>query len=293
MNMAAVDSDVRIQRWMARIGSVSRRLPQYVLPTLWTLFSIFCIMWLIFTSFKTNYELITNVWAPPASIQFKNYAWAWNVSKLGIQFRNSVIVVSVSVFLLLLVSAPAAYVLSRMPFKGSNLLIGAFVAGAGVPLPLLFIPLFRLMTNLEIINTLPGLIIVYLAVSIPFTMFLLTGFFRSLPLELEEAARLDGASEFAIFRHVMLPLASPGIITVAIFNSIALWNEYMLALVFIHDFNKMPLSRGLYGLVESMQHTGNWVGLFAGVTIVMLPTIVVFFILSERLIEGICTGALK
>jgi ABC-type glycerol-3-phosphate transport system permease component len=134
---------------------------------------------------------------------------------------------------------------------------------------------------------------IYITVSVPFTMYLLTGFFRSLPTELEEAARLDGCSEFNVFWRVMLPLASPGLITATIFNFIALWNEYMLAMVFLNDPNKMPISRGLYGIAESMQYTGDWVGLFAGVVIVMVPTIIIYVLLSERLIEGVTMGALK
>jgi len=229
----------------------------------------------------------------PTSIQYKNYVNAWSLSKLGPQFVNSLILVGSAVVLLTLISAPAAYVLSRKKFKGVGLLTSIFIAGAGVPLPLLFIPLFGLTAKLHINNTLPGLIIIYITVSIPFTMYLLTGFFKSLPSELEEAGRLDGCSEFGVFRYVMLPLASPGLITAAIFNFIALWNEYMLAMVFLNDVNKMPISRGLTGIAESMQYTGNWVGLFAGVVIVMVPTIIMYVLLSRQLIEGITMGSRK
>lgn len=279
--------------WRGLVGRELKHFHLYALPVLWSLFTLFCVVWIILTSFKTNRELFSNVWALPTGIQYQNYVKAWTIAKLGIQFRNSVIIVSVSVLLLLVLCAPAAYVLSRMKFRGSGLLTVIFVAGAGIPLPLLFIPLFGLTAKLHINNTLPGLIIIYITVSVPFTMYLLTGFFRSLPTELEEAARLDGCSEFGVFRRVMLPLASPGLITAAIFNFIALWNEYMLALVFLNDPNKMPISRGLYGIAESMQYTGDWVGLFAGVVIVMVPTIIIYVLLSERLIEGVTMGALK
>lgn len=286
-------TNVYRRRWRGPVGRELKHFHLYALPVLWSLFTLFCVVWIILTSFKTNRELFSNVWALPTGIQYQNYVKAWTIAKLGIQFRNSVIIVSVSVLLLLVLCAPAAYVLSRMKFRGSGLLTVIFVAGAGIPLPLLFIPLFGLTAKLHINNTLPGLIIIYITVSVPFTMYLLTGFFRSLPTELEEAARLDGCSEFGVFRRVMLPLASPGLITAAIFNFIALWNEYMLALVFLNDPNKMPISRGLYGIAESMQYTGDWVGLFAGVVIVMVPTIIIYVLLSERLIEGVTMGALK
>jgi len=284
---------IRVRRKRGRIGNRLRRVPLYVMPVLWSLFTLFCVVWIILTSLKTNRELFSDVWSLPTSIQYQNYVKAWTISRLGLEFRNSVVLVFASVLLILVLCAPAAYVLSRMKFKGGGLLTGIFIAGAGIPLPLLFIPLFGLTAKLHINNTLPGLILIYTTVSIPFTMYLLTGFFRSLPTELEEAARLDGCSEFGVFRRVMLPLASPGLITAAIFNFIALWNEYMLALVFLNDPDKMPISRGLYGIAESMQYTGDWVGLFAGVVIVMVPTIIIYVLLSERLIEGITMGALK
>jgi len=286
-------TNVYRRQWRGLVGRELKRFHVYALPVLWSLFTVFCVIWIILTSFKTNRELFSNVWALPTGIQHQNYVKAWTIAKLGIQFRNSVIIVSVSVLLLLVFCAPAAYVLSRMKFRGNGLLTVIFVAGAGIPLPLLFIPLFGLTAKLHINNTLPGLIIIYITVSVPFTMYLLTGFFRSLPTELEEAARLDGCSEFNVFWRVMLPLASPGLITATIFNFIALWNEYMLAMVFLNDPKKMPISRGLYGIAESMQYTGDWVGLFAGVVIVMVPTIIIYVLLSERLIEGVTMGALK
>jgi N-acetylglucosamine transport system permease protein len=286
-------TNVYRQQWKGLVGRELKRFHVYALPVLWSLFTVFCVIWIILTSFKTNRELFSNVWALPTGIQYENYVKAWTIAKLGIQFRNSVIIVSASVILLLVLCAPAAYVLSRMKFRGNGLLTVIFVAGAGIPLPLLFIPLFGLTAKVHINNTLPGLIIIYITVSVPFTMYLLTGFFRSLPTELEEAARLDGCSEFNVFWRVMLPLASPGLITATIFNFIALWNEYMLAMVFLNDPKKMPISRGLYGIAESMQYTGDWVGLFAGVVIVMVPTLIIYVLLSERLIEGVTMGALK
>ena len=158
---------------------------------------------------------------------------------------------------------------------------------------MLIIPLFSIMRDLRLMDTLHGLILIYATVSIPFSMFVLTGFFRTLPSEFEEAARIDGCSEFGVFWRVMLPLASPGLITVAIFNFVAIWNEYYLALVFIQDPAKMPLARGIYALAGSMIYTGNWVGLFAAVVIVLVPSLIVYLLLSERLIEGITAGALK
>jgi raffinose/stachyose/melibiose transport system permease protein/N-acetylglucosamine transport system permease protein len=268
-------------------------IPATTVLVLWTAFTIFAFIWILVASFKDNRELFANAWALPSALHWENYEKAWRLARMGDYFLNSLIVVSISTALIVAVSAPAAYVLSRIAFRGRELVTNTFIAGMGVPYQVLLVPLFVLLTQIRIVDTLPGLIVVYVALSLPFTIFLLTGFFRSLPSELEDAAAIDGASEYQVFYRVMLPLASPGIITAAIFNFIGLWNEYMLALVMISDQEKRTLSLALYGLQGSMQYTADWVGLFAGVVIVMVPTFILFVVLSERVIEGITLGATK
>jgi raffinose/stachyose/melibiose transport system permease protein/N-acetylglucosamine transport system permease protein len=265
----------------------------YLPLVLWVAFTIFAFAWIIVASFKDNRELFSNAWALPAALHFENYDKAWRLSRMGNYFINSLVVVSVSTAGILALSAPAAYVLSRIPFRGRELVSNIFISGMGVPYQVLLVPLFLLLTQIKLVDSLPGLIIVYIALSLPFTIFVLMGFFRSLPSELEDAAAIDGANEYQMFYQVMLPLASPGIITAAIFNFIGLWNEYMLALVMINDQDKRTLSLALYGLQGSMQYTADWVGLFAGVVIVMLPTLLLFIVMSERVIEGITLGATK
>ncbi len=267
--------------------------PSYVVLSAWSLFTIFVVGWVVIASFKTNSEIFRDVFSLPDVWQFSNYAKAWNAANFGLFFRNSVIVTFSSVLLILAVSAPAAYVLSRMAFRGRGLLTTVFIAGMGIPVTLLLIPLFVIVTRMGVVNTLPGLILVYVTVSIPFTVYILTGFFASLPKELEEAGVIDGCTDFAVFSRIMLPLASPGLITAAIFNGISIWNEYLLVLVFVADSEKRTLSLGLYSLQNAMQYTGDWVGLFAGVCIVMVPTIILFIVLSERMISGITMGAVK
>jgi ABC-type glycerol-3-phosphate transport system permease component len=149
------------------------------------------------------------------------------------------------------------------------------------------------MASLSLVNTIQGLIIVYVSLSIPFTVYILTGFFATLPSELEDSAIIDGCNDFQVFRYVMLPLAAPGLITAAIFNFIGLWTEFELALIFINNPDQRTLSLGLYALRNSMQYTGDWVGLFAGVVIVMLPTFILYLFLSERMVSGITMGAVK
>ncbi len=293
MSQKAGATKAHTRGWTGSIVRELKRSHLYLLPVLWAAFNIFCVYWIVVSSLKTSREVFRDPGGLPASPQFKNFVEIWNVAHLGVELRNSILITAASVLLILILCAPAAYVLSRIPFKGSNWLIILFVAGAGVPGAMLIIPLFSIMRDLRLMDTLHGLILIYATVSIPFSMFVLTGFFRTLPSEFQEAARIDGCSEFGVFWRVMLPLASPGLITVAIFNFVAIWNEYYLALVFIQDPAKMPLARGIYSIAGSMIYTGNWVGLFAAVVIVMVPSIIVYMLLSERLIEGITAGALK
>jgi len=270
-----------------------RQLPAYLFLGAWSLFTIVVIGWVVMASFKSNREVFRDPFKLPAEVQFSNYERAWESAKLGQNFMNSVVIVGASVLVLLLISAPAAYILSRAKFRGRNLLTMIYIAGIGIPYPLLFIPLFAMLAGMSLTNTKEGLILVYISLSIPFTVYILTGFFSTLPVDLEDAAVIDGCSDFQTFRHVMLPLASPGILTAAIFNFIGLWNEFQLALIFIQDPEQRPLSLGLYALKNSMTYTGDWAGLFAGVVLVMAPTILLFIVLSERMISGITMGSVK
>jgi raffinose/stachyose/melibiose transport system permease protein/N-acetylglucosamine transport system permease protein len=165
--------------------------------------------------------------------------------------------------------------------------------GMGVPYQLLLVPLYFMMVPLKLLNTHFGLILLYIALSIPFTIFMMQGFFKTLPHQLEEAAMIDGCTPIETFFRIMLPLGNPALITAGIFNFIFLWNEFLLALTFVSDSAKFTLSVGLYGLQGSMQYTGDWVSLFAGFVVVAVPTLVVYMLMSRRVIDGLTMGAVK
>jgi ABC-type glycerol-3-phosphate transport system permease component len=290
-----------LQLEQAKVQTAARRrrrfnwkhLPSYLFLGAWSLFTIFALSWVALASLKTNREVFREPFTIPAEPQFVNYQRVWENSQVGQSFLNSLIIVTLSVLLILVVSAPAAYVLSRARFKGRGLLTMIYIAGIGIPYPLLFIPLFGMLAGLRLINTMQGLILIYVSLSIPFTVYILTGFFSSLPQELEDAGKIDGATDWQVFRKIMLPLAAPGLITASIFNFIGLWNEFQLALIFIQDPQMRPLSLSLYTLKNSMTYSGDWAGLFAGVVIVIVPTILLFVWLSERMISGMTLGSVK
>ena len=260
---------------------------------LWCAFSVFIFCWIIISSLKTNREFFSNMWGVASKQQFGNYTKVLTRYRLGQNFLNSLFVVLSAVFLLLVVCTPASYVLSRIKFKGRTLMSRLFTLGMGIPYQLLLVPLFFLMASINMINKLTGLVILYVALSIPFTVFIMQGFFKTLPHELEEAAMIDGCSPIETFFRIMLPLGRPALVTAGIFNFIFLWNEFILALTFISNASKFTLSVGIYSLQGSMQYTGDWVSLFAGFVVVALPTLAVYMVMSRRVIEGLTMGAVK
>jgi ABC-type glycerol-3-phosphate transport system permease component len=268
----------------------------YVVLLAWAVVTVFIFVWLLLSSLKTNVEVFGSPWALPATpleAASANFGKAWNLSKMGSYLGNSIVVTSLSVLLVVAVSAPASYALTRMRFFGNTFLSYYFIAGMGLPLQLMLIPLFVLLSQVKLANSLQGLILVYVAVSIPFTTLLLTGFFRTLPSELEDAAAIDGCSEFGTFWRVMMPLASPGLMTAAILNFVSIWNEFLLALLIIKRDTLRTMPLGIYGLRYSMQYTADWSALFAGVVIIVIPNLLFYLIFSDRITSGLTLGSGK
>jgi len=281
--------------WQRQLGRASVRFLVYSVLILWTAITLFGFTWVVLTSLKSNRELFTikSIWGLPEVLQWENYVRAWTRSKMGNFLLNSALVSTASVLLINLVGSMAAYVLARFRFAGNRLILGAFILGSAIPLQLITVPLYLMFNDLGLLDSLVGLTMVYVAVSLPFTVFVLTGFFKSIPTALEEAAVLDGASEYGVFWHVMLPLAAPGVTTVTIFNFLGVWNEYLLALMLINETDKMTIPLGLYNLQVVQEYAADFTGLFAGFVIMLLPTIVAFIFLQERISRGMTVGALK
>jgi ABC-type glycerol-3-phosphate transport system permease component len=278
--------------WRYRLRNVF----YYAALILWSVCTMLIFLWLLESSFKTNREVFSNTWSlphTPLTAAAANYGKAWQTSQMSIYFINSVIVTGLSVLLVVAVSAPAAYVLSRIPFPGSTFLSYYFIAGMGLPFQLILVPLYVLLAQLRLVNTLQGLILTYVGVSVPFTILLLTGFLRTLPSELEDAAAIDGCTEVGIFWRVMLPLAGPGLFTAAIFNFVTIWNEFLLALLIINKDTLRTMPLGIYGIRTTMQYTADWSALFAAVVIVIIPSFLVYLVLSERIMAGLTLGSSK
>lgn len=251
------------------------------------------LLWVLLTSLKSSDEIFRTPWGLPASPKWENYAKAWTEAKIGAYFLNSLIATVGTLAILIPIGAMAAYVFAKYPFWGSKTLFGAFMGGMMFPNFLVIVPLFFLMKNIGLLDTRTGLILVYVAYSLSFTIFVLTGFFQALPDELVEASHLDGCSHAAAFWKVMMPLARPGILVVGIFNAIGLWNEYGLALVLLSRDQNRTLPLGIADLVQTQHYQSDWGALFAGLVIVMLPVMIVYWIFRDRIHETMLAGAIK
>ncbi len=264
-----------------------------ILIGLWSLFSIAGLGFVFLGAWKTRKELIVNAWGIPEKFQWNNFTRVWESNNFGLFFFNSIIVVVSAVILTLVVATGAAYVLSRINFKISKFLFAYFIIGMSIPIPLLYIPLYVIMAFLGLSDTHLGLIIAYTAASIPVSVYLLTGSFSTIPVSIAESSVIDGCNSWTSFIKVMLPIAKPGLFICALLNFIWLWKEYQLSLILLTSEDKFPLQLGIYAFQNAMQYTGDWPGLFAGITIVTVPTIVVFIILSRMIMAGMTAGAVK
>lgn len=258
------------------------------------------VAWTLLTSFRDTRSIFEHPLALPDPWRFDNYLTAWQKAGFASAVTNSFIVTIASSLIVVAIGVLAAYALARSTRRIAGPLTIFFVLGLGVPGQVLFVPIFLVMVRLQdtlqlqLLNTLHGLILVYVALGIPFTVFLLTGFFRSLPTELEEAAALDGAGGLRTFVQIVLPVARSGVTTALILQMLAYWNETLFALVLApsHDHRTLPIA--LLQFMQQQQYSGaDWGGLYAGIIILTLPTFVGFILAGRRLMEGLTVGVNK
>ena len=275
-----------------------RHLPGYVILTIWVIFTVFLVFWIFAASLSTTREIFKgDALKIGSGLHFENYATAWKTQNVSVFFTNSLLYASIASVLILVVSAPCAYVLSRIRFKGNRLIQTSFATSMGVPLVMIILPLFAITTNLGLLKTdlkIRGLLIfLNTAINIPYTVIFLLSFFSTISTSYEEAAIIDGCTREKAFWKIMLPLAQSGIVTVTVFNFLSVWNEYFMSLIFASGQNVRPVAVGLYSMINSMRYTGDWAGLFASVVLVFLPTFILYVLLSNRIIAGITAGGVK
>ncbi|GLZ62229.1 carbohydrate ABC transporter permease [Micromonospora sp. NBRC 107095] len=261
---------------------------------IWGLLTVLPLLWMFISSFKTNGEILADPWSLPGALHLDNWARAWTGAHIGRYFLNSMVVVAGSVSLTMLMGATAAYVFARYEFRGRQVVYYLFVGGLMFPVFLALVPLFFVVRNAGLFNTWLGLILVYAAYSLPFTVFFLTAFFRTLPTSVAEAALVDGCGHFRLFFRVMLPMARPGLISVAIFNFLSHWNQFLLPQVLLQgDESKWMLAQGLFALSVSQGYAGDYARLFAGLSIAVLPVLAVYVAFQRQVQAGLTAGQLK
>ncbi|MDD3796551.1 MAG: carbohydrate ABC transporter permease [Lachnospiraceae bacterium] len=263
------------------------------------------VCWVFMASLKQNSEFYGNPWSLPASFYLQNFVDAWTKARMGEYMLNSVITTALALGLLLVIALPAAYVLSRFQFHGRKIINVAFMAGLFINVNYIVVPIFLMFVDGNLflkkiglppflLNNIFVLAVVYAATALPFTIYLLSGYFVTLPKDFEEAAYMDGASYSRTMIQIIFPMAKPSIITVILFNFLSFWNEYIIAMTLLADpKGGKTLPVGLMNLMKAQNAAAQYGQMYAGLVMVMLPTLILYICVQKKLTQGMTLGGLK
>lgn len=262
------------------------------------------VFWVFMASIKENSEFYRNPWALPAGVHWQNFVDAWQSAEMGSYIMNSVIVTVLALALLVIISLPASYVLARFKFVGSKLWNVLFMAGLFINVNYIVVPIFLMLSDADIslrkagaepffLNNIFVLAVVYAATALPFTIYLLSGYFKSLAKDYEEAAYVDGAGYFRTMVQVIIPMAKPSIVTVLLFNFLSFWNEYIISMTLLTKPELKTLPVGLMNLMAAQKSAVQYGRMYAGLVIVMLPVLIFYMCVQKQLTEGMTVGGLK
>lgn|SRR5699024_4482941 len=263
----------------------------YLYLSILSIVAVFPLLWIFISSLKTAEELTSSNSFFPKEITFENYLNVVNYLHLDINIKNSIIITVIATIIAVFISALGAYGIVRYFPRFGALMTKIMITMYMLPPILLAIPYLIIMSNLNLANTFTGLIIVFLSFSVPFAIWLLVGFFQTVPLEVEEAATIDGANRFKVFYQIALPIAAPGIVATALFTFINTWNEFLFSLILINSQEKMPVSVALYSLKGS--ETFEWGAMMAASFLVVIPTIIFFMLIQKKIAGGLAQGSIK
>jgi raffinose/stachyose/melibiose transport system permease protein len=275
--------------------SKSKRTPSltfnYLMLILLAIFVVGPLLLLLINSFKDTKEFTTNPFGLPTVWRWQNYPDAWQQGNYALTIRNSAFITGVSVAGVIVIAGLAAYSLARLNPKGADALAFYLVVGTSIPAQLFMVPLFFLWTKLGLTDTLTGLIIIYWATSSPFATFLLRSFMVSIPRDFDEAARIDGATEWQVFWRIIVPICWPGFLTCALVAGLGAWNEFLFAVTFLHKPELKPISTSLFAFMS--RYGRDWGLINAATMIMILPVIILFLLLQRQFIQGLTQGGLK
>jgi ABC-type glycerol-3-phosphate transport system permease component len=273
-----------------RLGTALGRTAGYLLLVALTISSIAPLVWLVLTSIRPRSDVYSGELLPTA-ITFEAYQFIWQDMHIGLFFYNSFRITLVTVVVVAVLATMAGYAFARIDFWGKQIIFLTLLATLMVPGPVLIIPLFLELGDMGLIDTQLGLVLAYIGGSLAFAMFLMRSFFETLPAELVDAGRIDGASEFGIFWRIMAPLARPGIATIVIFQFRDTWNEFIFAATLIHTPELRPLQPAIFALVG--RYSTNWPALAAALTASVVPIILIYVFMQKQFVAGLTTGAVK
>ncbi len=263
----------------------------YILLGLLVIVYLAPLLWCVLVALKDNTELINSPFAFPKNPQFKNFAEAWKKAYLGVALRNSFIACGIALVMTLFLGSMAAFSIGRMKWKLSKLTQTYFMIGMMIPIHCVLIPLFVQFSRIKLVNSLPSIILPYIVFGLPITIYILTGFFRSMPNELFESASIDGCSIYKTFFSIALPLSKTGLFVTGLMTFVGNWNELLLSMVFISDKMKKTIPVTLSYFVGP--YKTNYVQMFAAILISIIPTIVVYCCFSNKIVAGLTEGAVK
>lgn len=262
------------------------------------------VAWVFLASIKENSEFYGNPWTLPKGVYFQNFIDAFEKAKMGEYFMNSILVTALALVILLVVALPAAYVLARYRFFGSKLINVMFMGGLFINVNYIVVPIFLMFVDADkilrswggdgfFLNNLFVVALVYAATALPFTIYLLSGFFVTIPRDYEEAAYMDGSGYFRTMVQIMMPMALPSIITVILFNFLSFWNEYIISMTMLTKPTLKTLPVGLMNLMAAQKSAVQYGRMYAGLVLVMLPTLILYMCVQKQLTEGMTVGGLK
>lgn len=276
----------------------------YIPLVLLTIMIIVPVFWVFMASIKENAEFYRNPWALPEGFYFQNFIDAWESANMGSYMLNSLFVTAVGIFLLVIVALPASYVLARFKFKTNKFWNILFMAGLFINVNYIVVPIFLMLNDGDtflyktfgttfFMNNLFVLAVVYAATALPFTIYLLSGYFKTLAKDYEEAAYVDGAGYFRTMVQIIIPMAKPSIVTVILFNFLAFWNEYIISMTLLTKPELKTLPVGLMNLMAAQRSAVQYGKMYAGLVIVMLPTLILYMCVQKKLTQGMTVGGLK
>lgn len=276
----------------------------YIPLILLSILIIVPVFWVFMASIKENSEFYRNPWALPEGFYFQNFIDAWESANMGSYMLNSVFVTVVAIFLLVIIALPASYVLARFKFKSSKFWNVLFMAGLFINVNYIVVPIFLMLNDGDkwiyktfgttfFMNNLFVLAFVYAATALPFTIYLLSGYFKTLARDYEEAAYVDGAGYFRTMVQIIIPMAKPSIVTVILFNFLAFWNEYIISMTLLTKPELKTLPVGLMNLMAAQRSAVQYGKMYAGLVIVMLPTLILYMCVQKKLTQGMTVGGLK